>query len=139
MNKTSTQLRRNFDKRDSFFSGSQPIKIRRPRRVIPSWVFSNEKIKNFLKGSFPKLSSDAKQRDRAGRWARVIQLYFRANKSYRETAEEMGEKPRTVEMIIRTIHRVSKGMPSDGRKRKKVHAVVQINLGEVDKSPQGNP
>lgn len=113
----------------AFMNGHQIIRIRRPRRRVPQWTFEDNKIRALLLKTFPKLATDADQRKRAGRWARVIQLYFRAKKSYRETAEEMGEKPRTVEMIVRSIYRVSKGKRADGR-GKKVHAVIRTEDGD---------
>jgi len=114
----------------SFMNGHQIIRIRRPRRRVPQWVFDDNKIRAFLLRSFPKLSSDDKQRKRAGRWARVIQLYFRTRKSYRETAEEMGESLETTHNIIRRIQRASSGKPVNGVKRNRVRKTRDLNQTE---------
>src|SRR5579863_3596510 len=95
-------LRSVFDGKDNFMSAHRILKVRRHKRIVPEWVFNDKKIKEVLLKSFPKLREDETQRIRAGRWMRVIQLYFRSQKSYRETAEELGEKTRTIEMIIRS-------------------------------------
>lgn len=107
----------------SFIKGHQIMKIRRRARRAPQWAYDDEKIKKLLVTSFPKLATDDVQRKRAGRWAQVIQLYFRMKRSQRETAEETGQSIRDIHDILVRIRRAASGKPVDGRKRKnKKHA-----------------
>lgn len=134
------ELKSMFAGDQQFMTGHQIMKVRRPRRRVPQWVFEDNRIRALLSETFPKLATDDGQRKRAGRWARVIQLYFRSRKSYRETAEEMGEKPRTIEMIIRSIYRVSKGRTARANGKKvRVRAVSQTKCGDRDKDPLREP
>jgi len=112
---TTSGLKKVLDSNDTFLNGHRIIKIRRHKRKIPSALRNDTVVQKLLLRSFPKMNTSAMQRWRAGRWARVIQLYFRAGRSYMETAEEMDEQPRTVEMIIRSIFRSIADRPCDGR------------------------
>ncbi len=133
-------LRNLVDAKDGFMTGHQICKVRRPKRVLPDWARTQKSIQELLLKAFPKLKTEERQRQRAGRWAMVIQLYFRSGKSYRETAEEMGEKVRTIEMVIRSIHRTAKGHPVNGRLRvKRGRAVIRTVSGDGDKDPIGEP
>ena len=136
---TMRGLRSVFDGKDGFMTGHQILKVRRPKRKTPEWTRTQTGIQQILLKAFPKLKTDESQRQRAGRWARVIQLYFLSAKSYRETAEEMGEKTRTIEMLIRSIHRTVKGIPVNGISRKKVRAVIPTSNRDEDKGPIGEP
>src|SRR5258708_10416425 len=90
------KLRAMFDGDDGFMYGHQPRKIRRPKREMPEWAASQTSIQEILLKAFPKLITDDTQRKAAGRWARVIQLYFRSGFSYRETAGYLHEKRETI-------------------------------------------
>jgi hypothetical protein len=107
-------LRNLVDANDGFIRGHQVNKIRRRLRKVPDWIKSEQQIQIILQRAFPKLKTDLKQRKKAGRWARVIQLYFRSQKSYRETAEEMGEDRDTIHTLIRNIRRVASGKRANG-------------------------
>jgi transposase-like protein len=90
-------------------SGHQILTLRKPYRRLPSWAATNEGIRKVLVTAFPNWETDDAQRWLAGRWARAIQLYFRANKSCKETAHEMREKPATIRVLVRQISRVARG------------------------------
>lgn len=97
-----------FDRKDGFITGHQILTLRKPNRRLPDWAATNEGIQKLLLAAFPNLETDDAQRGPAGQWARVIQIHFRANKSCRETAHEMGENSETIRVIIRQIKRVAK-------------------------------
>jgi len=97
-----------FDGKDGFITGHQPIKVRQPNRRLPPWAATNEGIQKVLLAAFPNLEKDLNQRWLAGRWIRVIQIYFRANKSCEETAFEMGSTPETIRVLIRKIKHVAR-------------------------------
>jgi hypothetical protein len=97
-----------------FLSGFQIKKIRTEERELPDWARTTKGIQKILLTAFPKLAVNENQRKRAGRWAQVIQLYFRMGWTFDEVAKEMNEKSRTVEMLIRSIVRTSRGERPDG-------------------------
>lgn len=109
------ELRRYMDGQDPYIAGGhQILKIRRIRKRIPDWVNNPAKVQAILLRSFPKLTTDAKQRLRAGRWTRVINLYFRRGWTSRQIAEEMSTTQYSVESIIRSLRRVISGLRADG-------------------------
>jgi hypothetical protein len=109
-------LRRSFESNDSFITGHQVKRIRslHDGRKVPDWSTNDEAVRNLLLRSFPKLAINELQRKRAGRWMRVIQLYFRSKKSRRETADEMGESENVVRMLVRSIKLAQKGWRTNG-------------------------
>ena len=109
-------LRSAFDGSSVFMSGHQILRKRTlsKRRRVPEWAKQDEFIRELLLRSFPYLHTNLNQRKKAGRWARVIQSYFREQHSYKETAEEIGETPRTTEMLIRAITRAVNGKKANG-------------------------
>ena len=123
-------LRKIFDGNSSFMRGHQIKRIRslHDGRVVPEWVTDDRIIQGLLLRSFPKLATNARQRKRAGRWARVIQLYFRSKKSRREVAEDMGESENVVRMLIRAIKLARNGKRANGtglRSRKSLVTPIQ--------------
>ena len=130
------RLRRRIDHNDTFTSGHQIITIRRTDRVDPEWVKSDAEIRKILLRAFPKLDTDPKQRARAGRWARVIQLYFRRHYTHGQIAAELGIKYRNVNSLIDRIRRAAKGERANGtgklgnpRGRPKKRDVCQTDNG----------
>lgn len=98
-----------------FLSGFQIKHIRTGyEREVPEWAKTNEGIQKILLTAFPRLQTDIIQRKRAGRWAQVINLYFRKGWSRSEVAEAMGEKDLIVKMLVRSIGRVADGKRADG-------------------------
>ena len=113
MSKKSNQLRRVVD--DAFVGGGhQIVKVRQRKRLIPSWANNNERVKEIILRSFPKLDSDAKQHATAARWVRIVQLYFRAHYTRAQVAEEMGLTSEQVKGVIRSMRRVSVGRRANG-------------------------
>lgn len=113
MSKKSSRLRRAVD--DSFVGGGhQIVKPRQYKKTIPAWANNNDEIRKIVIRSFPKWDSDDKQRTRAARWVRVIQLYFRMGYTYVQAAEEMGLFPKQIKDIICRVRRVSVGKRANG-------------------------
>ena len=111
---TSRELRGKLDSDDSFMTGGhQILKIRRPRKPVPSWATNNKKVQDLLIRVFPRMKESPKQRVRAGRWARVIHLYFNQRWSRGQIANEMGISYMAAETLIRSIKRAAKGLRSD--------------------------
>lgn len=115
MSRKSKQLRSQVD--DAFVGGGhQVVKARERKRIIPEWVNNKKKIQEILLNSFPKLRTNPRQRVAAARWARVIQLYYRAHYTQPQVAEEMRLTIYQVEGVIRSIQRVSSGRWANGKK-----------------------
>lgn len=113
---TFEQLRKSFDGSDPFMTqGHQIIKMRRGNRTTPEWVKNNKKIQELLLRSFPKMKTNKTQRMRAGRWARIIHLYFKMKMTYGQVAAELGVTPKRIADFILRIHRASKGRRTDNR------------------------
>ena len=112
----SGRVRRHFDAGESFMTGHQILVRRQHDREIPEWAKNDTRIQTILLRSFPKLAEKgSKDAVRAGRWARVIQLYFRLKRTHGQVAEEMGMSYGAVRSLIRGIKRVSEGKRYDGR------------------------
>src|SRR5208337_3689713 len=98
-----------------FLSGFQIKHIRTGyEREVPEWAKKNEGIQKILLTAFPKLHTDVSQRKRAGRWAQVINLYFRQNWSQTEVSEALGENSNVIKMLVRSINWVAEGKRTDG-------------------------
>ena len=134
---TSRELRDlGFSGTDQFMQGGhQIINSNRanagPKRKNADWAADDRIVQYLLLSVFRKLTTDQKQRERAGRWMRVIQLYFRSGLSYGDVAAEMNLPKRTVEYLVRSIHRTRIGRRADGRGLKK-HAVTRTSLGALN-------
>jgi hypothetical protein len=124
---TSQELRNSgmFSGSDHFMSaGHQIINSNRayagPRRKKARWAYRDESVQQLLLRAFPKLATDKKHRERAGRWARVIQLYYRYGLSYGAVAAEMKTSTKYVRTLLRNIRRAAAGAPCNGiNKRRK--------------------
>ena len=124
---TLGQLRKVFDGNDQFVSGGHQIvksagATRHADRVskIPEWSLNDEQVKALLLKSFPKLATDAKQRERAGRWLQIIQLYYRMAWTEKKIAEELNMSIDRVRYFIRAIKWASEGKRAlDGEQRNK--------------------
>lgn len=77
------QLRKSFDGGDNFIAGGHAVRgggsTNHAQRVAnpPLWVNDALKVQALLTKVFPLMVKSKTQRERAGRWARVIQLYYR--------------------------------------------------------------
>ena len=119
---TFQQLRGMFQGTDQFMqSGHQIINSDRanagPKRKNACWAKSDKEVRELLLSVFPKLDSNERQRMRAGKWARVIQLYFRSGLSYGDTAAEMQENKVFVHNVINRINAALVGFPCRGKKK----------------------
>ena len=121
----SVKLNKFTDREDPFRTGHQILTVNRPRKKIPAWAANDARIKEILLRAFPKMKKKPKQRVLAGKWIRVINLYFRQRWTRGQIAEEMGLTYSAVDSIIRNIKRVSEGLSSrTGKPRKRNKAPV---------------
>lgn len=134
---TNGELRslRIFAGSDSFMKGGHRIINSNRARVGPArknadWSKSNKKVQSLLLRVFPKMGTNDAQRKRAGRWLRIIQLYFRSGYSYGDTAIEINEKKKFVQNVLYRINRALHGLPCDGRKKFRKLKEARIFLGD---------
>ena len=130
-NDTFAELRKYMDTDDPFMSGGhQILKIKRPKKKSPSWARDNESIKKFLIRVFPRMQ-EFSQRVRAGKWIRIMYLYYNQNWSRGQIAAELHMTYAAVDSLIRSLKRASKGLRTDtgrpvgkkrGRPRKRMPA-----------------
>jgi hypothetical protein len=114
---TFGELRGLLDGQDPFMAGGHRIIVlRKSNRKTPLWVYDNQMIQNMLLRAFPKLGYHPTQRRRAARWARVIQLFFRARLSYSDVAEELGVTRKLIKTMVRNIRRRAAGRRTSGVK-----------------------
>ena len=99
---------------DSGFSG-QIIKIRRPHKRIPDWTRDNKKVQEVLLRSFPDMEWNDDQRFRAGRWACIINLYFRQNWTRGQIAEELNMTYERVKAALQRIRRAGAERRTDNK------------------------
>lgn len=127
---TYAQLREFVEGTGGFMVSHQIIKIRRPRKKMPAWVVNENQLRAFLLFCFPRINKDLEQRSMAGRWLRIIQLYFREGWSRGQIAEEMNLTYSTVNSTIRNIKRAAtrKRMDGSGTLR---HARIKTSLGDA--------
>lgn len=108
------QLREKMDGSDGFMEGHQIKKIRMMERPIPVWAKNDAAVQALLLKSFPRLKNNPKHRKGAARWMRVIQLYFRMQKTHGQVAKELKISLNKVRMIIRAIKWVAAGKRANG-------------------------
>lgn len=111
-----------FDAKDSFMKGhdvrGKPSStFTRRSHNLPLWIRDKKAIQELLLKVFPKLRTDPRQQERAGRWARVIQLFFRFPLPARMVAGEMGISEKMVYDIALRIKRAAAGLRTTGRPR----------------------
>lgn len=116
MKRSTKQLGRALDQNDGFMTGGhQIVHARTYKRVIPAWAVNGKEVQKVLLRAFPKLATDDRQRESAGRWTMVIHLYFRLGYTRGQIAEELDTTTERVKGYIRSIYRVSKGLRADGK------------------------
>jgi hypothetical protein len=109
------ELRQYFESNDPFmYKGHRISKKLQRERDVPSWTLNNSQTKKVLLRSFPNLLGDPKQRIRAGRWLRVIDLFFRQNWSQTDVAAELKMSYDSVHTLLRNIRRAGDGLRCDG-------------------------
>lgn len=96
-------------------TGHQILTTRSHERSTPAWAMDDLKIRAILLKSFPKLKdTTSKDAERAGRWARIIHLYFRMKRTHGQIAEEMSLSYDSVRALVRSIKRAFEGRRCDG-------------------------
>lgn len=108
------RLRNAVDANDQFMTGHGVVKVRTYKRAVPKWTRNDKAVRALILRSFPKMNTDSAQRNAAARWASVIHLYFRMGYTASQVAEEIGSTTMKIEFVIRSIHRVSKGLRANG-------------------------
>jgi hypothetical protein len=112
---TGRELRRFFGSSDPFMTGGHQILVeRKHKKKVPEWAKSDKEVRLIIQRSFPHWGTNTRQAERAGRWVRVIQLYFRMGNTHGQIAEEIGVNYNTVRMLIRAIKLAAKGRRTDG-------------------------
>jgi hypothetical protein len=111
-----------LDRKDQFqkghlVRGAPKSSWRKRAGNIPAWALDNESIKQLLLKIFPKMNSNRRQRDSAGRWAAVIHLYFRAARPALEVADTLKIPEKKVYDTVLRIKRAAKGLRTTGRNR----------------------
>ena len=124
--KDMARLRRRMDGDDNFMSAHQIKKIRTREREIPAWTLNDKEVRKVLLRAFPKLHKTAVSKVSAGRWMRLIHLYYRVQMPNSQVAKEMGETLSAIKTMLRSIRRVAKGQRSD-------------NKGQRSLKPRGRP
>jgi hypothetical protein len=81
---------------------------------FPEWAKTDEGIRNIISTAFPKMNSSALQRSRAGRWARVLYLYYKLRWSFSDIAEEMNVETKVVRNILWRSVLVGQGKKANG-------------------------
>lgn len=128
--KDMQRLRHKLDGDDGFMRAHQIKKIRTRERDIPAWTLNDAEVRKVLLRAFPSMRnsrvsiplrpSKKKSRQasrsiaqRAGRWMRIIHLYYRVQMSNSQIAKEMNEKLNAVKMTLKSIRRVARGQRTD--------------------------
>lgn len=113
------KLRKTVDGNDIFMDGHQITKYRRMwDREIPEWAMSNAEVQRIVLSAFPKLKDNPRQAKKAGRWVRIIYLYYRMKQPHQIVAKEMKMKESTLTSTIRNISRVARGLTVMGKERR---------------------
>jgi hypothetical protein len=113
MNKDLAKLRQSFDGDEGFMSAHQIKKIRGRQRVTPEWAMSDVEVRKVLLRAFPLLKTSQKQADRAGRWLRIIHLYYRVGLTVPQVASEIGATRMATQQVVRSIKFAFKGLRAD--------------------------
>jgi hypothetical protein len=103
------KLRSRLDTDDGFMSAHKIKKVRTRERNIPEWTLSDKEVRTVLLRSFPKLRTNNAQAIRAGRWVRLIHLYYRVQMSNSQVAKEMGMTLNATKMAFKIMRRVARG------------------------------
>lgn len=136
------QLRTKLDGDDQFMGAHQILKIRRPKKKVPSWANNDKKIQEFVRRSFPKMDTNTVQRQRAGRWVAIVYYYYRQNWGRLEIARKLGLSVAATAATIQRIQRAGEGQRTDGKGRRigalgrpKSQAVSQTPFVETQSEP----
>lgn len=101
---------------DAFTGGFQVGAARTYKRQPQMWSNSQNEIKRILLTAFPRQATNPKQRERAGRWVRIIYLYYRLGYTSAQVAEELNMSKDNVRRMASNINRVRKGFKANNNK-----------------------
>lgn len=109
-------LSQQLDVHDGFMTGHEIKKAKgaQENRVPPGWALDDEKIKQILLRSFPKMQTNEAQRKKAGRWLRAIHLYYRMGLLRPVVIKELKISFTAWKALIRSIRRAAQGVRADG-------------------------
>jgi hypothetical protein len=124
--KDMAKLRLRMDGDDSFMSSHQIKKIRTREREIPAWTLNDKEVQKVITRSFPNWRTRRADAQRAGRWIRIIHLYYRMQLSNSQVAKELEMNLNALKMALKGIRRVARGQRFDNR-------------GRLGARPQGRP
>ncbi len=135
-------LRTQFGGDSQFMNAHQIRKIRTRERDIPAWTLDDAEVQKVLLRAFPKWRTNLCQRQRAARWAFIITLYFRMEKSSRQVADELRErgwltKPKNVELTVASIRRVARGYRADNTGSRGMRSPGRPKTQNVENKPLG--
>lgn len=125
--KDMAKLRSRMDGDDRFFGSHQIKKVRTREREIPEWTLDDKEVRKVLLRGFPSLHKTDAAKKGAGRWMRLIHLYYRVQMPIQQVAKEMGLNKNATKMLLKSIRRVARGQRADntgplrlkGRNRRK--------------------
>ncbi|SRR6266436_1289362 len=109
------RLRNKVDGSEQFMSGHQLMKIRSLEREIPEWALNSNKIQEIIERSFPNWRSKKAHMISAGRWVRIIYLYYRMQMPLQFVSKEMGMTKNALKMVLKGIRRIVNGRRFDNR------------------------
>lgn len=136
--KDMNKLRRRMDGDDGFMTAHQIKKIRTRERKIPAWTLNDKEVQTVLLRAFPTLHKNRKVAKRAGRWARIIHLYYRVQMPINLLAREMGMTKGSTKMMLVSIRRVAQGKRSDtGKPRQMYPTPHPMEATLRQRSPKG--
>jgi hypothetical protein len=97
--------------------------LRRGQRTVPDWAKDKRKLQSLLLQSFPKMAINVRQRTRAGRWARIIYLYYNLNLTSGQIAKELEAPVNNIKRLLVSIHRASRGLRCNAPKKRSTRPV----------------
>lgn len=121
--KDMNRLRGRMDGDDMFMSAHQIKTVRTRDRVVPAWAISDTEVQKIIQRSFPFWRTNKTQKARAGRWTRIIHLYYRMQMPISQVASELGTTVGVILTLTRSIKRAANGLrtrdskPRSSRKR----------------------
>lgn len=101
---------------DAFTGGFQVGAARTYKRMPQIWANSDLEIRKVLLTAFPRQATNPKQRERAGRWMRIIYMYYRLGYTSAQVAEELKMSNANVRRMASNINRVRNGMKASNNK-----------------------
>ncbi|HTQ97232.1 MAG TPA: hypothetical protein VMH89_10525 [Candidatus Acidoferrum sp.] len=84
------------------------------KKIPPPWARKNSDIAKLLLAAFPALFTSITQRKRAGKWAQIINLYYKVGWSSGQIAKELNVQRNAVRRMLISMSRVSRGLRANG-------------------------